>query len=553
MTAETRCSAKCVVASGHSSSRTVSCQFFGFKLTCLSPIGTVFAVLSMTGFSFDSLSFSSVACASVQRQSARPIEATVNVPDKGAAGVGNAGVSTPRQSSAKKAAKTGTGMIVGARPSAPDAHVVAEFLDEIRRVGTTRASAGESDGLSESLTIAAVDDWAQFLTEDQAVRASDNELLDRLSAIDSDSTPDSNSSRCTPEMRQFWKEHARVCTDRLSRARSAVMSLSRIAQSHGVAPELSTQAAQRAQAVLALEFGSYDIGDLLFVGLPAAYVEFAVPILQAISVLHAEEPSESVIDFRAQHDLVRAYELEVGLLQHRRIDLNVRSALELDDDGAYCVQIETRRLLGEARWDVYLAQRRWLLAFTSSLDPQLRLRVESKLWSLFVPEFIPDDTCAFAVLDAFQSALSTDPAHSDELLALSDWYRAAYGVAMRRLLDAQHQQLLSQYAPSGTPKPDREEAVFSFDDALAQRERLNQRCLSRMRPFVEGFDVGVVDAVLGVIAESSRSSEAPTASELREKLEARIAEFSKNAARTLREQRAHAESDRRNGRALAGE
>jgi hypothetical protein len=124
---------------------------------------------------------------------------------------------------------------------------------------------------------------------------------------------------------------------------------------------------------------------------------------------------------------------------------------------------------------------------------------------------------------------------------------------MRRLLDAQHQQLLSQYAPSGTPKPDREEAVLSFDDALAQRERLNQRCLSRMRPFVEGFDVGVVDQVLGVVAESSRSSEAPTASELREKLEVRITDFSKNAARTLREQRARAESDRRNGRALAGE
>jgi hypothetical protein len=74
-----------------------------------------------------------------------------------------------------------------------------------------------------------------------------------------------------------------------------------------------------------------------------------------------------------------------------------------------------------------------------------------------------------------------------------------------------------------------------------------------MRPFVEGFDVGVVDQVLGVVAESSRSSEAPTASELREKLEVRITDFSKNAARTLREQRARAESDRRNGRALAGE
>ena len=84
---------------------------------------------------------------------------------------------TPRQSSAKKAAKTGTGMIVGARPSAPDAHVVAEFLDEIRRVGTTRASAGESDGLSESLTIAAVDDRAQFLTEiRQCARATTNSL-----------------------------------------------------------------------------------------------------------------------------------------------------------------------------------------------------------------------------------------------------------------------------------------------------------------------------------------------------------------------------------------
>ena len=465
-------------------------------------------------------------------------------------------------------AKKPRGSIFAPRPSALDEFVVREFLDEIHAASagaTDVAVASAIENSQAALATAATNSWTIFLEADISVRARENELLDRLNTGPPENASEPGAAPCTSELRLFWKEHARICAERLSRASAAVTQLHDIAQSSGISLELSATAAQRATSLVALEMSAHAFPLTRFLGLPASQVEFATVILSGLECVREESPDAAGFAFRAQHDLVRDYEFEMGRLAQQRVaavaSYGVNPEDDLEGNGVFCVRSEARKLLHDVSWDVYLAQRRWLLAFTSSLDPQLRLRVESKLWSLFVPEFIPDDTCAFAVLDAFQSALSTDPAHSDELLALSDWYRAAYGVAMRRLLDARHQRLLSQFAGSATSRPDREEAGLSFDDALAQRERLNQQCLSRMRPFVEGFDASVVDAVLGVIAESSRSSEAPTAPglrphlrpHLREKLEARIAEFSKNAASTLRKEQAQAESDRRNGRALPRE
>ena len=394
------------------------------------------------------------------------------------------------------------GMLIAHRPSAVDRFVSEEFLDEIARDG----GAGVAGALASDVKFL----WDGFLVDDLARRREEDRVLDlraSLAAAVFDRDLTAGEEELPADLDAFWSEHRRVCDARMSRVRDAVRELGEIALSHGLNEIEVESALQRALAVCWLEFGAHDYGPTRHLQVPAAHCEFATVILEAMQEFAVVGSNITATELRAQHELVRSYELEVGGEQFKRI----RAAAALGDarqsnrlDG---VRTSGHKAHMAAEWSVYQAQRRWIAQFSTSLHPSLWVRVEAQLWRRFSPSLIPDSSCHIGLLEHLVVSCTDDASTRDELIAITGWYRDAYRAAMQALLRVDHDSKRSRALPTGAPIPDRAAADDALVDAVDARARTNEQCLVRLISIFGRSDATVVAQLLADHVEKFSSDD----------------------------------------------